>query len=87
MKARPVTCFFGLLSLVMLLLPNWAAAQEAQQSALTLQVATVGLNGEWKIRIADITAPLQLDSDRDGPSPGPRSSTGGRTSRVTSDRN
>jgi hypothetical protein len=61
-----VTRFLGLLSLVMILLPNWAAAQTAQRSALTLRVATVSLSGEWKIRIADITAPLQLDSDRDG---------------------
>ena len=61
-----MTRILGLLSLVMMLLPNWAAAQAAQRSTLTLQVATVSLGGEWKIRIADITAPLQLDSDRDG---------------------
>ena len=50
----------------MALLPGRAVTQETQQSALTLQVATVSLSGEWKIRIADITAALQLDSDRNG---------------------
>ena len=61
-----MTRLIGLLSLMLTLLPNWAAAREAQQTVLTLQVATVSLSGEWKIRIADITAALQLDSDRDG---------------------
>ncbi len=61
-----MTRILGLLSLLVILLPNWAAGQEGQRSTLTLQVATVSLSGEWQIRIADITAPLQLDSDRDG---------------------
>jgi len=61
-----VTRLLALLCLVTTLLPNWAAGQETQQSALTLQVAIASLSGEWKIRIADISTPLQLDSDGNG---------------------
>jgi hypothetical protein len=39
------------------LLPCWAVARDAQQSALTLQVATLSLSGEWQIRLADIAGP------------------------------
>jgi hypothetical protein len=61
-----VTRLVALLSLMLALLPCWAVARDAQQSALTLQVATVSLSGEWQIRLADIAGPLQLDADRDG---------------------
>lgn len=61
-----MTRLAALLSLLLALLPCWAVAREAQQSALTLQVATVSLSGEWKIRLADIAAPLQLDADQNG---------------------
>jgi hypothetical protein len=60
-----MTRLFGLLSLLVLL-PCWAATQVTQQSALTLQVAATSLSGEWKMRVADLSVPLRLDSDHDG---------------------
>jgi hypothetical protein len=58
---RPI----GWLCVLLLLLPRGAAA-EAQQSALTFEVAAVSLEGEWKVRVADIAPALQLDSNHDG---------------------
>jgi hypothetical protein len=55
----------GLLCLLTLL-PRWALAEAGQRSALTVEVAAVSLSGEWKIRLADVAATLQLDSNHDG---------------------
>ncbi len=55
-----------LLCLLLIALPRWAAAQNAHESYLTLDVEQVSVHAEWQVRLLDLDAALQLDANHDG---------------------
>jgi hypothetical protein len=61
-----MTRLAGLLCLLLMALPQVAAAQDAHEAYLTLEVDRVSLKGEWKVRLLDLDSALQLDANHDG---------------------
>jgi hypothetical protein len=61
--SRLVGCLWLLLALAR---AHAVAAENAHESSLSLEVAAVSLEGEWKVRILDIDPALQLDANHDG---------------------
>lgn len=55
----------GLLCLLLIPLPQGATAHNTR-SSLTLEVARIGLRGDWQVRLLDLDPALQLDADHDG---------------------
>jgi HupE / UreJ protein len=61
-----MTRFAGFLCLLLIALPRVADAQNAREAYLTLEVEKTSLRGEWKVRLLDLEAALQLDANHDG---------------------
>jgi hypothetical protein len=61
-----MTRLWKLLCLLLLALPGAAYSAGAHESYLDLNVEKARVQGEWKVRVSDLDAALQLDANRDG---------------------
>jgi hypothetical protein len=61
-----MTRLVRIICLLLLTLPCRADVQKGPDSSLTVQVEQTVFKGEWKISLAELNGPLQLDANHDG---------------------